>query len=810
MSNDFSPIQLKKPTIRKRKAENSRYFELAPEVVAQRAQIATRLLDQLNPLNEQLKKLSDQQRKAIFYKIETNGNIDFSGTDLKVLGEAGPGIALVMPRKADLSKLTSRLIEFRDAQPVKNQLPHSSLAVNIKEFILGKPTDRLCEDFFEQYAELTKRDFLVYEVEILTEKTGKKQRKDDLARIRLEISNALLGDQYAQIFEHEDVNEVCRFVIRTSGSSFKKLVEDSKWQRTILYFDSRPQFQTFIQTLNEFKYGELGEIGEPDEDAPIVCIVDSGLSDGNPFLAAALRPDLARSFLTSDPEDWSDETGHGSAVGSLAAYYAINFAPGAVNSPKTWLAGARILDGTNSTEPGDDPDADEGQLFSSLLERVVKSFVEDGIKIFNLSVNDTGKRWNEEAKRTVPRSSWVARKIDYLSRKYDIIFVVSTGNVSRDDVRSTVGTKDYPVYFKEESCKLLDPAHACLALTVGSLAHSATVANAPSDSALADKDQPSPFSRCGPGINREIKPEVVEYGGNYVLKSGTGVGTNVGTDVVVASNVPSPVLSNQSGTSFAAPRVSFALAQVQRELNEREINPSSCLLKALVVNSASIPTEALKLSDELDARELNHLVGYGKPDYLRATTADKHSVILIYDGIIRSDRMAFFNFHVPKELGNQGVGKKRLSVTLCFYPEVQKWGFGKYFGTTLKWRMFRGNINKKKVEETFSVELDEEAGKRGNLDEEIPFEPSITLRSRGATQHACHEWTQHPAEFSESQYTLAVAAHERWQRNTDGSRPPEMQFAVVVRLEDLSRECEVNSLVRAQIEVEAEITDSYR
>ena len=35
--------------------------------------------------------------------------------------------------------------------------------------------------------------------------------------------------------------------------------------------------------------------------------------------------------------------------------------------------------------------------------------------------------------------------------------------------------------------------------------------------AIAEQKQPSPFTRCGPGIGKEIKPELVELGGNYLI-----------------------------------------------------------------------------------------------------------------------------------------------------------------------------------------------------------------------------------------------------------------------------------------------------
>jgi hypothetical protein len=76
----------------------------------------------------------------------------------------------------------------------------------------------------------------------------------------------------------------------------------------------------------------------------------------------------------------------------------------------------------------------------------------------------------------------------------------------------------------------------------------------------------------------------------------------------------------------------------------------------------------------------------------------------------------------------------------------------------------------------------------------------LTLRSRGTVQHDVFEWTDHQESFSDGSYTLAVASFEKWGR----SNPPSLPFAVVVRLEDLSRTVLVYSEVQNMVSVEAE------
>src|SRR5450756_1890977 len=80
--------------------------------------------------------------------------------------------------------------------------------------------------------------------------------------------------------------------------------------------------------------------------------------------------------------------------------YALNLDRGASNVPKVWIASARVLDENNEGE--------EDRLFSLVLSEVVDFFVPLGVRVFNLSVNIKNRKWNAEAKRTVPRRSWIA------------------------------------------------------------------------------------------------------------------------------------------------------------------------------------------------------------------------------------------------------------------------------------------------------------------------------------------------------------------------------------------------------------------
>jgi len=804
MASEYKPVALQKPRVADRKREKPRPAPLSQEIIARRKLIATALLEKIEPVSNTLKQMSDDERKVVFFKLEHEGKIDLTGTGLKAISDPSDSITLAIPKESNLDRLESKIDKFAESDPDRNgMLPHGALVSHLKTIKKGSPKDRLCGDFFSRYKDLVKKRFLIYEIELLTLKTGTKQQKEELAKFRLEIDGVLRTDSLGAVFEHSDSKGTCRMVIRSSGATFKKLVEEQPWQRKIVFFDSRPKFQTFFETFKNYQATNLGLIGSPAADAPTVCIVDSGVSIGNPFLKPVSKEDLFKSFLKKSPNDPSDEFGHGSGVASLASYYALDISDGAQNSGKLWIANARVLDEHNYSE--DDKDSDEGRLFSEVIKEVVRTFAPLGIKIFNLAVNDENRRWDDENRKLLPRKSWVARTIDFLSREYDVVFVISTGNLFKNQVRGYIEEGiDYPKYLTDPRSRLLDPAQSALAITVGSVAHSVTIVgpNSAGDSVISKLEFPSPFTRRGPGINGEIKPEVVERGGNYILTSSGGVSTNVGTDVIMASKDASPSLTNMSGTSFAVPRVCHSLGMIHQNLSEIQVRPSAPLLRALLVNSSAHPedsvlTEFLSGLEPERAEEWLNIYGYGIPDRRRAVEADPYSALLYFQGTLKPNKVAFLSVPVPIDLAYAERGLKRMTVTMAYSPEVQRWGLERYFGAVLKWRMFRGDIEQSAVVDAMSAEDTGDETYRQSLDQELTFSPGITLRSKGALQHATFDWTNHHEEYSQNHYTLAIGSYEQWNRKNGGEIP----YAVVVRIEDLSKSCRVYSLVNSMIEI---------
>lgn len=270
----------------------------------------------------------------------------------------------------------------------------------------------------------------------------------------------------------------------------------------------------------------------------------------------------------------------------------------------------------------------------------------------------------------------------------------------------------------------------------------------------------------------------------------------------MASHKLTPAADN-FGTSFASPRVSNKLARLH-ELEELSVDQISApLLKAFLFNSASYLGNLDRVNGELDTvdkKKWLDVVGYGMPDAERATECDDYSIVLFHQGMIEPNKVAFFDIPIPSAL-TDSTGRKRMTVTVAHYPEVQRWGLESYFGADLKWRLFRGNVDRDAVVEAMSVSNDEEDDEASEtkFPNEVRFEHGMQRRSRGTVQHDWHDWMRHCREFSENHYTLAIASHKRWSRAVEP-----IPLVVVLRIEDIGATVpiytEVANAVQALIE----------
>jgi len=799
MNRDSPPLNLKAPKLLPRRTEHGRPFPASEQTIAQRGAKTAMLLQSLAPVKQRLRVLTPAQRRAFFVKLEHTGPINLVGTGLKAISPPSDRVTLAIPRDNNLAKLERKLADYGDGPIQSGMIPNQLLGNRLSQIESGMPFDRVSDELTEQYTQLLEQEAITLEIEISSLENGIRKRSEDFSKIIENINLLLWSGVRGTIYEHRVDRESANVVLRCNGEVLRKLVHGDEWQTVITWLDLPPRFQTFSETLRNFS-APAANISPVETDAPTVCIVDSGIVPGNVFLTAVTRTDMMKSFLHGRAADIYDENGHGSGVGSIASYFALNLATGATNKGDVFLASARILD-----ENSDCPD----RLFANALEDVVRFYSPLGVKIFNLSVNVRDRPWNAMNRKLIPKRSWISRTIDQLSRIYDVVFVVSTGNIPMDTVRALLSTHAYPNYLQNEVTSILDPAQAALALTVGSLAATTQIVGPfASHSAIAMSDQPSPFTRKGPGVRNEFKPELVEYGGNYVYDSTWNqVKANPGCNVVIATHELSPSVKTASGTSFAAPKVSHEVASILRDLTSIGVTPSAPLLRAMVVSSAQYPRSAefQDAAEQLRSAGVDYrnVSGYGVASAARAMYCDDYSVAMFYQGKLQHNKVAMFEIPVPESLINSQGEYKSITVSLAYSPEVHHRGFGDYFGTSIRWRLFRGDTAQEAIERKMAVpEIDSTDDDAENSDrDESVFElqgaHGIQKRSRGSVQLDKFMWKDHRPEYSLNSYILAVTSFEKWNR----VNPAPVDYAVVVRVEDQSRRVPIYDLISSNLSV---------
>ena len=399
------------------------------------------------------------------------------------------------------------------------------------------------------------------------------------------------------------------------------------------------------------------DVPAPPDNAPGVVVMDSGLAAGHPVLAPAVGD--AQTYL--DGTTAADEHGHGTFVAGIALYDDV---AACVQDrrfvPALRLFSARVLDEKNEGHP---------RLIQNQVESAVRYFVEQyGCRVFNLSYGDLNKPYQKRHLRGL------AVTLDALSRDMNVLFVVPTGNFEGDQFGPTDWRAEYPAYLNSERSPLLDPAPALNVLTVGSLARhdqgrqSARYPNDPNYQPVARVDQPSPFTRAGPSLNGAIKPDLMDYGGNWGvdIRGGPAATANIGELSTSRQFATGRPFAEDAGTSFAAPHVAHAAAQILTELPDA--TPDLC--RALLVAHARPTSASMELFAD-DSTRLRHLVGYGLVDRAGLYRSVEDCVTLWTEEAIQNRKHHFYELPIPAEFWKGDRRDRHVTVALAYRPPVR-------------------------------------------------------------------------------------------------------------------------------------------
>ncbi len=464
------------------------------------------------------------------------------------------------------------------------------------------------------------------------------------------------------------------------------------------------EYMTETDTLEEEQQSGLPQ-GEP-----IVALLDGLPLTGHRLLNGRL--------IIDDPDGYesayqAQERVHGTGMASLICHGDLNESSkpsGRLVYVRPIIQPRRDFDGQLVEES-----IPEGILPVDLMHRAVQRICEGesgepptapSVRVISLSVCDRSRPFVREI-------SPLARLLDWLAWKYNVLFVVSAGNQLRDleldiprPALSTLTADDLEnavikaVAADTRHRRLLSPAETLNGLTLAAT-HADSSPQSPNPSHIDPFTQiglPSVTSAHGPGYRRSIKPDILLPGGRQLLSEKLGTTHTNGTLELPRSNLTpgqsvaypgQEGLLNETnhtrGTSNAAALASRGagfLHEVLEQLRaEPEGNPppeyDAVLIKALLVHGADWGSagklyEAI-LKNPQNSRKFKEytgqFLGYGAANIAKVMTCTDQRVTVLGFGELDDGEAHEFRLPLPPSLRAK-TKRRRLTITLAWLTPV--------------------------------------------------------------------------------------------------------------------------------------------
>jgi hypothetical protein len=410
--------------------------------------------------------------------------------------------------------------------------------------------------------------------------------------------------------------------------------------------------------FNLVKKGYGFDIGNADDELPLIGILDTGVSRETP-LGPIIIDDDSFNLTGSSPfvDTAEDGYGHGTAVAALAAMgrrpYSLDYK--GVISADAKLLSMKIMD--------------KSQGYLSMLDvldllRKAKANYPK-IKIFVLTTCYAGSKSTNEA------ASPYAYELDKFAHENDCLLFICTANNER-----AANQPKYDLnYFSNEETNLCSPAESMNNITIGAAADNIKSTGFCGISQGAE--WPALYSRKGhldleqykkPGKRftknnaHLFKPDILASGGDYEQGKGfIGVGEKATMEVLSAN--PTRGFMKVVGTSFSTPLVANIAAQLQKQYP----NLRAQSIKALILNSAGLNNFRINNADD---KLKNATAGRGLADADKSLNSSDSAISFVIEETIEPKQMKVFPLNFPNYLTTQNLGKDngilRVTATLCY------------------------------------------------------------------------------------------------------------------------------------------------
>lgn len=506
------------------------------------------------------------------------------------------------------------------------------------------------------------------------------------------------------------VNEICypqicyhALIVRCTIDVLRSIIEERNeliHTESIMCFhatgqamDARPSViedETDITNSNNQQVVNTVQPGGllPTVDSPI-ALLDGVPLQNHDFLSGRINVD---DIFSLEDNAIANSRIHGTAMASLIIH-------GDLNSQQPMLDERLYILPVMSYNPQYDQETiPQGTDLVDLLHCAIKHIVDEPnlnnrIRIISLSIND----------QNLPFFSAIspaARMIDYLSEKYNLLFVICAGNYSDFiNISSTTyanfsqlnpAEKQSAVYderlLKQRNMRILSPSEAINGLCVGATQEDAATLSTPEYRIFPVMDgYPTTYSRFGGGFLGALKPDCVVSGGREMFQNlesdnaplnlrpsfypGRGPSHSVASPVSVNSR---QYMNGTSDSAALSSRMCADVLAIIRQINglELPIEFESIAAKTMFIHSCSWGDIGKHMKD---VDFVNHSrqqraiterwIGYGKPDISSVVSSSQQRCVVVGYGNIQQGEALLYRLPLPPCLASR-TDDKRLTITL--------------------------------------------------------------------------------------------------------------------------------------------------
>ncbi|MGA4236202.1 S8 family peptidase [Ralstonia pseudosolanacearum] len=451
--------------------------------------------------------------------------------------------------------------------------------------------------------------------------------------------------------------------------------------------------------------GTIDRAAPLPQGRPIAALLDGLPLQNHPLLQGRLA--------VEDPDDWEPtyeaaDRVHGTAMASLIVHGELDGNAAPLDTP-LYVRPILRPDPNDPDRPRREATPND-RLLIDLFHRAVRRIFEGegnspaaapSVKVINVSVGDAFRPFDTVL------SPW-ARLIDWLAHRYNVLFIVSAGNVDssltldlpRDSIGNLADADRRALVFAKSlqdtaGRRLLSPAEGMNVLTVGALhSDSSTPLVLQTRYDAVPERSVSVYSCVGHGYRRAIKPDILLPGGRVLFRELPGGPQNRTTlKTVNGAAAPGhrvaapPIQSGENtkycrGTSNSAALATrwatqaYAVVASLRTGREEQIPAhfDALLLRALLAHGArwgelgsTIEHARADITTWQKRQDfVTRMIGYGSADVARALQCTEQRATLLGVAEVEAGQAIEFRAPLPPCLIAQ-TAARRLTITLAWF-----------------------------------------------------------------------------------------------------------------------------------------------